>query len=409
MTTQDAWGHGSLPISEQILWRGDTMLVPTAYWGIFVGGVNGPWSWICDEAINSNQGRLTTLGTDGTLYASDTLGLVVSSDGGCSWAGVTDPTISPLLITGLQGDPSRPRVWAVGSSGDDTKSGVFFSDSAGSTWQLAYAASGTLPNGLHLSADGQTLLVSSVTTAMPQQAILHVSTDGGMTFNAQTLNAQIDGQALTLFSPLWEDSQTPGSYYISVVGATGNAVLRVDGTAAPVEVLSTPGVVYTMGRPFGGDTLAIGTSKGLYVAQGSASFTLLNTLSSAQCLSEHKGTLYACAWDFAPDQAAVAALSPDLSSFSKVFQFIDATGPMSCPTGTKVATICPSYWAAYSSQLGSLPVLASTVSAPPDNSSGCAMAPRSVPPGGRGALGVLLLILLRRRTAGRRRCLFQSL
>ncbi len=376
------------------MWRGDTMLVPTSYWGIFVGTVNGPWSWICDEAINSNQGRLTTLGSDGTLYASDTLGLVVSSDGGCTWTAVKDATVSSLLIRGLQADPSRPRVWAAGSNADDTQGGVFFSDDAGSSWQLAYAASGTLPNGLQISADGQTLAISAVTAAMPQQAILHVSTDGGMSFTAETLNAQVDGQALTLFSPLWVDLQSPGSIYILVVVPAGNAVLRVDGTAAPVEVLTTPGVVYTMGRPFGGDKLAIGTSKGLYVAEGSAAFTLLGTLGSAQCLSEHNGTLYACAWNYAPDQAAVAALSMDLLSYSKVFQFAEATGPMSCPAGTKVATLCPSYWASYSSQLGSLPMLSSTVSAPPDQSGGCAMAPRAAPSSEKSLLCALLLMFL---------------
>src|SRR4051812_40331815 len=70
-------GHGSLPISQEIMWRGDTMLVPAAYWGLFIGTDGGPWQWICEEAMNANQSRQMAFVSDGTLYATDRLGVTV--------------------------------------------------------------------------------------------------------------------------------------------------------------------------------------------------------------------------------------------------------------------------------------------------------------------------------------------
>src|SRR5262245_54053101 len=82
-----AYGHGGLPVSQQILRQGqdDTLYVGVLYWGLFVGKPGGPWRLICEEEINNHRLRRYGLSTDGTLYATDTQGVTVSTDKGCTW------------------------------------------------------------------------------------------------------------------------------------------------------------------------------------------------------------------------------------------------------------------------------------------------------------------------------------
>lgn len=352
------------------MWRGDTMLIPAAYWGIFLGTDGGPWQWICEEAINANQARQLALVSDGTLYATDRTGLTVSRDNGCSWEAVTS-MVSSLQIVALLADPQRPRVWALSSSSDGLDNGLFYSDDAGRTFVRGYAIPNHLPSGLRVSDDGQTLVVSSVTNALPRQAVLHVSRDGGMNFTTQALTVQVDGQPLSFFKATWIDPRPPAPIYIQTEVVEGTALLRIDGTAQPVEVLRAAGVVTAMALNPPRDLLFVATTKGLYSTPtaATAQFSKLPTLAATQCLSSHKGTFYACAWNFAPDQAAIARLSNDAASYSRVFQFSDTKNYVECPAGTPVAQICPMVWLNYADQLGIN--LSPDMGTPPPPAPGC--------------------------------------
>jgi len=396
-----AYAHGSLPISQQILWRDGTMLVPAAYWGLFVGTDGGPWRWICEEAINANQSRQMALVSDGTLYATDRTGLSVSRDGGCTW---TAEPVAPggvkLQIVTVVSDPQRPRAWALAYGGDGAASstGLWHSDDAGRTWQLPYAMPDYLPSGLRISDDGKTLIIGSATSQQPRQAVLHVSSDGGKSFSSRTLSHLIDGQPLAFFRPTWIDPRSSDRAYLQAEAANGTILLRVDGQSAPVEVLRVPAVITAMTLS-PSSQLLVGTDQGVYAAIGDGPFTMLSTLRSAQCFSQQQGAFYACAWNYAPDQAAIARLAPDASSFAKVFQFSDTVSPVDCPADTPAAKICPSVWTGYADQLG---VRLGPEPTPDDTkppSSGCAYA--ETPPAGMPALwGALLLSML--SLAGRR-------
>ena len=99
-----ARAHGGLPISTQIVFRGQTLLVPTQYWGIFVGSEAGPWRWICDEGINDYKLRSVFAASDGALYATNLTGLTVSRDGGCDWRPLGGP-IAALEVDSVVADP----------------------------------------------------------------------------------------------------------------------------------------------------------------------------------------------------------------------------------------------------------------------------------------------------------------
>ncbi len=393
---RDAGAHGGVPVSQQILWQGETLVVPATYWGLFIGPVGGDWQWICEEAITGTQPRLFALVSDGTLYSSDRTGVRFSRDGGCTWSSTASGSgIDSLIVAALLADPVLPRIWVLANNQDGSGNGLWYSDDDATTWKRAYATTDAVPNGLLLSADGQAIYISAATTATPAQAVLYVSSDGGMSFTEQALSFQIDGQPLSYFLPLWLDPQVAHRVYLSVENDSGSVLLQMDGTAAPVQVLSTPALLYSMARAPAGDLVLVGTSNGLFAAQGGGAFMPLATLSSAQCLSVHDATLYACASSYSPDLAAVATLSGDVSSYKKVFQFSDTKGPISCPAGTPVAQICPSYWASYASQLGvssALPV-PGMQTPQPTQGNGCSLLPQPAAPL-RSLYAALLLFLI---------------
>ena len=395
-------GHGSLPISQEIMWRGDTMLVPAAYWGLFIGTDGGPWQWICEEAINANQSRQMAFISDGTLYATDRQGVTVSRDSGCTWAASTS-AIAQLQVVSIVADPKKPRAWAVASSSDNANNGLWYSDDKGQTFTRLYAMPDHLPSGLRISEDGQTIVVSSVTNSLPRQAVLHVSKDGGANFTQQSLNVMVDGAQLTFFKPTWIDPRPPSPIYIQTDVTDGDELLRIDGTAQPVAVLHTPGIITAMALNPSQDHIFVATTKGLYSAATgmSGSFSQLQTLGAAQCLSPHNGTFYACAWNYAPDLAAIAKLANDGSSFSKVFQFADTQNPVSCPEGTPVAQICPMVWYNYADQLGITLGADMGGSNPPPAQSGCSMG--TATKAGGGAIGSMAVFLVAAAVRRRKR------
>src|SRR5437867_2218279 len=101
-----AVAHGGLPISEGIVFRGDVLVVPTKFWGVFFGRDGGPWRWICEEAIDEYLYGVALSADGQTLYTvghgrpppppdggtpdggapPETLTLHRSTDGGTTWS-----------------------------------------------------------------------------------------------------------------------------------------------------------------------------------------------------------------------------------------------------------------------------------------------------------------------------------
>ncbi|HRI53568.1 MAG TPA: hypothetical protein PLW65_25665 [Pseudomonadota bacterium] len=400
-----AGAHGGLPISQMIMWRGDSLLVPTPYWGIFVGTDGGPWRWICDEAINTNQLRLIAMASDGmTLYATDKTGLTLSPDGGCSWGPVRGP-VAGLDVVSVVADPVLPRRAYV-LANDSTMSantGLWRTDDAGASWSLIRGLGTDLPGGLTLSYDGTQVAVTSLSQALPRTATLHLSTDSGAGFTGRALKVPLMGAALTNLSPVFFDTAPPGtgSLYLRTIVDPNQLLLRLDGFADPVVALSTPLQLRAMARDPETQVLMVGSSGGLFFQQPDSSFKLNDVFSSVQCLAPHGGKLYLCAWNYAPDNAAVARLQVSSNQPTRVFQYSQVKGPVDCPATTQVGSLCPKLWLTYADQLGvdlsPTPDLGGTEPPPPSSScqlggagSGAASA------GGLTALAAVLLALRRR-------------
>ncbi len=393
---QPARGHGGVPAPQQILWRGQDMLVPTPYWGLFVGRPAGQWHWICDEAINSYQQHLFAAGSDGTLYATDRSGMQVSRDGGCSWDSITGPLAS-LYIVSLQSTPQSPRIWAL-ASGDGGGASLWTSDDRGLTWQQQQQVPDAWPSGLRISADGQSIVAGMMTAAAPRQAKLLLSSDGGRSFSQQTVFHLVGGQPLSQITPLWIDPQAPHDIWLAARVDSVTVLLQSQASAAPHEHLRLTVSIFDMLRDPQSGALIVATASGLYTQRSSGPFEAVSTVSTSRCLSSGPDGLYACGWNFQPDLAAIVRLEQSATQRTRVFQYQDTLGPQSCPAESPVGRICPMAWNIYADQLG-IPVRAM----PEPTPGGCSLSSAAHTKLSVGLLPIALGSLLALRLNTRRR------
>ncbi|MFO0577564.1 MAG: hypothetical protein U1A78_26465 [Polyangia bacterium] len=392
---RQAAGHGgTLPLAQQILVRNGEMLVATPQWGLFIGREGGEWRWVCDEVISQSLSPVLALSSDGqTLYATDVTGLTISTDGGCSWNPATG-TLAGFTVVGVVADPVQPgRAYALGTDFQTgTQTGLWKTEDRGKTWTLQVPIAGQQAAGLTISADGQKIGMITVTSTTPRSSTLTEAAPAGLP-QSRVLLLSLDGHPLISAAPLRYEGTT---LYLRSSTDAGHALHRLDGTTAtvPTRLLTTKAPIYELARQPQTNTLLAATREGLYQQQPDQSFKLLPTLSGSWCLSVQGSTLYSCAWNFAPDQAAIAKLGPDLSTFVPAFRFGDTLGPIDCPANTPSARVCPAVWLGYSAQLKDTPEMPTQPIAP-DLGTATAMSTGSCTIGARsrGPLGVGVLAL----------------
>jgi hypothetical protein len=389
-TSGIAHAHGGLPVTQKIMRiPGDeTLYVPVVYWGIWVGGIGKPWTWICEEAINTYRGRHMALSTDGTFYTTDNTGIELSTDRGCTWVMATGE-VGTRRITDVTVDPTDgATAWVTSaqSGGPAPDGGTLPGDNAlyvthdhGTTFNRVpgLASQNTrLFQSVRIGATAQTIYVSS-TTLGGGVLDVHRSLDGGANFTTLPLNYILDGIAPYGIEVMGVDPRDPMVVYLKVY-ASGftdadagpverQALLRsIDGGASFTELTKLNGIMTPSGMSRGIDGLAfdtgrnkvlVATAHGLLAGDDPGSATTvtlqpIGTLSQAQCVDVHGSDVYACSTNYMPDFSALAHSTDGAQSFQSILEFVDTKGPVDCPKGTPVGDTCPFYWEMYGSSLG---------------------------------------------------------
>jgi hypothetical protein len=385
-----AHAHGGIPVTSRILRQagGDTMYVPVVFWGVWVGEPGKPWTWICEEMMNGNRQRRMALSTDGAFYATDSRGLTVSTDHGCTWTNIKNSTPAGLRLTDVVTDPvDGATAWVSSADGGTTDAdggavpapnGLFVTHDHGATFAPVASlagASARLFQSVRLSADAQTVYATSTASGAPFSPLLHRATDGGTQFTSLPIGNLVDGiepyaaevlavdprnaQVLyvRVFAPVVTDGAAVGRQALlrSINGGlTFTEIYKLDGITTPAGITrGIEGVTVDVAR----GRLLVATIAGLLAADDAGAaptVTLAPTggLSQSQCVDVHSSDVYACSSDYSPDFKAIGKSSDGAGSFSAVLEFVDTKGPVDCPKGTPVGDMCPFYWEMYGSQLG---------------------------------------------------------
>jgi MYXO-CTERM domain-containing protein len=370
-----ASAHGGLPVSQQLLRTPGkpTLYVPVFFWGLWVGDGVGPWRWICEEEINPNRARKYAVSADGTFWASDLLGVTISSDGGCTWRPsggepaqkrVTDVAVDP--VDGAVAWLSTDEV-VDSADGGVADNGLYVTRDHGGTWSRALSEPGRRYASVRVAGDAQTIYATSSAGSAPFQVAIVRSTDGGAHFSSVPLDFSVDGSAPYAAELMLVDPRSVDTIYVRafVVAGGANAMpLQVllrssDGGAHVRELLRLTGETTSSGATRGIDGVAVdgqrnlvlvATRNGLYA--GADTLAPVGALSQAQCVDAHDGAIFVCSSNYAPDFAALARSDDGAQTFRSILSYQDTLGPIDCPAGTPVGDHCPYFWTTYAAQLG---------------------------------------------------------
>jgi hypothetical protein len=433
-----AHAHGGLPISQYVLHTpGDQRLyVPVVFWGVWVGDGQGPWTWICEEEINLNRNRHIGLSADGAFYATDTRGLEVSLDHGCTFKPHTGDALAQLHTADVAVDPIDGATAYVASDegatvdGDgglvSASNGLWVTHDHGATFvemsQLVSYADRIFSSVRVAPSDPHRIYTTS--TRSGGSPYLHVTRDSGATFNLWPIEQLVDLALPFAAELLAVDPRAPDVVYVRLtanVGTTAKTprqslIRSIDGGNSWTELWKVDVATTMSGMTHGIDGVAVDPSRGLvFVAtpQGVLSgsdpgmaptVTLAPTgdLTQAQCVDVRDGVLYACSSAFSPDFAALARSDDGGKTFHPILEYADTKGPVTyCAKGPPVADQCPGYWLTYGAQLGV--DIGNDGGATPMPRSGCQcqLGARTAAPIGASLLGLLLCAaLLARRRSG---------
>jgi MYXO-CTERM domain-containing protein len=383
LLASSVWAHGGPPVSIGLIRDSNTMYIPVFYWGVWVGQDNGPWKWICEEEINQDRFRKYARTGDGTLIVTDTHGLTISTNGGCTWTPLTG-ALAALRASDIAGDPvDGSTAWVTtdqaSNSPDAGTSGnaLWVTHDRASTFTAVPGLDGSGRRFESVKVGSGVMYVVSTSLTTPFNVTLNRSADGGASFVARPVSFTVGGVAPYSAEIMALDPRSADGLYlrvfVSVPGDGGDPVpLQVllrssDGGTSWSEVYRVVGEINpSSGATHGIDGVAVDAKRGkVFIATvsglmagadpgGAATISLSPTggLSVTQCVEIHNDAIYVCGNNYPPDLKALARSDDGGQTFVSVLSYQDTVGAVDCPADTPVAQMCPYYWDTYSAQLG---------------------------------------------------------
>jgi MYXO-CTERM domain-containing protein len=318
--------------------RPHEIILATNFGLVFSEDDGATWQYACEVPENAT-GRLYGLGAppEERIYAVADPGVIVSSDGGCTWttgggamAGMVaidqfpDPT-DPLHVLGMGGLPGRNEL------------DVFESRDAGLTYAgpLFTAPTGSTLTGMEIAAsDDAVLYVTFYQTPGTHPRLARSSTGGG-DWTIFDLEPDL-GEVIPFLAAV--DPADPNVVYLRLSG--GSASSRYEGLgvthdggatfSAPVTI--PEGALTSFLRRQDGTVLVAGIRAGTTIAfrstDGAATFTPWPLTIHPRGIGERAGTLYAATDNFTDGFAL--ATSTDGDQWTPLMRYQDIAGIRPC-------------------------------------------------------------------------------
>ena len=362
MPSRSVEANGRSPMSISVHPRdgSDTDLASWTTWGLLISRDGGGFRWMCETALKVGGAFDPDIvfRADGSMLATSFEGLLVNRDG-CLF----EPTgLGPKFITRVAEGSDGAIHAAVIDLGDvkiykSTDGARTFPISASvdptSDWWESLEVAPSDPNRLYLSG-------FAIDDQQVKTFLMFRSIDGGVSYQPlappQPVMSRSSDLKIAAVSPT-----NPDLLFARVTYATGDAVgdriyRSVDGGASwgKAAVLSVADSINGFVIRKNGEVLAATSISGTWRStDGGATFTQLASSLQVQCLTERAdGTLIACAQNFEPDNMSLGT-STDGLTWTKLFRFSEAIGPVDCAIGTLQCDTCQlSMWCELRTQFG---------------------------------------------------------
>ncbi len=362
MGAGDAAANGRSPMSVSVHLRtgSTTDLATWTTWGLLVQrdvGSNGlGFRWMCENALKVGGAFDPDLvfRADGTMLATSFEGLLVNRDG-CVFE---ESGLGVKFVTQVA-EGSDGAIYAAVVDRLDSK--IYKSTDGGKTFPVSAepGQNNDWWESLEVApSDPQRVYLSGYRTEnMVKTHLLFRSDDGGQSYAPLPLPQPV--ASLSSDPEIAAISPTdPDLLYLRITYATGDTLgdrfyRSADAGQTWTQVLevadSVPGFVARRN----GEFLAASVMSGTWRSTDGVTFEKQATSLQTQCLTERfDGTLFACAQNFAPDNMSIGS-SPDGATWTKVFRFSEAVGPVDCSADSLQCSVCQlTVWCGLREQFG---------------------------------------------------------
>ena len=315
------------------------------------------WSWVCEAALGTTGAvdPVFLYSRKGELFAATFADLMVSRDGGCTWT--PDATFADRGAGDVVEHPTQDDVLYVPTSGTGQDfNALYKSTDAGRTWTVtSLRRTDTFLSSIRIAASNpRRFYVSGWRAASPKAAWIFRSDDGGETFTE--LDTGVTNPAY--FYVLGVSPTNPDVMFTLLATVTGRGdVLQrsEDGGRTHAIVLEEPeGIKHMAISPDGQTVWVAGLNRVHRSTDGGRTFARLAKPTRNACVNHDGATLWACGWQF-EDDFALATSTNGGDAFTRVFNLADLQGPLACPAGSGVKTLCEPLWPDLAALLGIQP------------------------------------------------------
>jgi hypothetical protein len=385
-------GHGSVPAVDQVVTtphNAGHLLLRSSYGLLQSRDTGQTWQWICEGGARYDDSKAPALALTGSgaVLLGQEATLVVSSADGCDWQVQPLPPVSAAAVAtervvALAADPlDGQQTWALVAPPPGGQARV-----------LRRTAGDWQPFGPLLAADVQAQ--SLAVAAGPAGGAAWVGgreADGSWSL----WRVVADGVELRMRWPqtfqlrVLAVAATGEQVYVHRVAGGQHALLRsADGGATWTTVLQGGHPISAFALAPDGGKLAVATlglQRGLYVGLADGSTPTLVASPAVPCLAWNSAGLWVCGEETL--DGFTLALSTDGGKTLQPRHRRAALAPLTCPSKTSVAQMCPLLWPYTAKVLGVKEPAGGTTG----EAGGCAM--RRAPPVDTATWLVVLLTL----------------
>lgn len=412
----EANGRSPMSISVHLRTGSTTDLALWTTWGLLVQrDGSGGFRWMCENALKVGGAFDPDIvfRADGAMLATSFEGLLVNRDG-CVFA---ETGLGVKFVTQVA-EGSDGALYAAVVDRLDSK--IYKSTDGGKTFPISAepGQNNDWWESLEVApSNPQRVYLSGYRTEnMVKTHLLFRSDNGGQSYVPLTIPQPVASLSSDLEIAAVSPSN-PDLIYTRVTYAAGETIgdyffRSEDAGQTWTRVLeateSVPGFVVRRN----GEVLAASQTGASWRSSDGKAFTPQAASLQTQCLTERfDGTLFACAQNFAPDNMSIGS-SSDGTSWSKVFRFAEALGPIDCAADSLQCSVCQlTVWCGLREQFGIVADPTTCAEAGPDGSTCGGPLPEPDPPEedggccgtGGGPLSLLLgsfvagLLYVRRR------------